>query len=65
MTINVPRNVKVSTFIKEVVKNLDQRQTEFDVYTDHYGQMIYMSNPQPQKITIVTDGCGNITIYAA
>lgn len=64
MTINVPRNVKVSTFIMDVLQDIKQQQG-FDVYTDHYGQMIFMSKPKPQKITIVTDDGGNITIYAA
>lgn len=65
MTYSVPKNVKVSTYISKIINEIKKQPREFTVYTDQYGQMIFMSNPQPQKITIVTDGCGNITIYAA
>jgi hypothetical protein len=61
-------NVKVGTTIQQLINdNIKQSKPDnnFKVYWDDFGQMVYMEQPTPQKITIVTDEKGNITIYAA
>lgn len=61
-------NVKVGTMIQQLVSDkIKQAKTNdsFTVYMDDFGQMVYMEQPAPPKVTIVSDEQGNITIYAA